>query len=54
MRKINEEEIKEIISRYKNGETKEQISKALHHKIDTIRKILKENGVENIKRTFKT
>ena len=54
MRKINEEETKEIISRYKNGETKEQISKALHHKVDTIRKILKENGVENIKRTFKT
>ena len=54
MRKINKEETKEIISRYKNGETKEQISKALHHKIDTIRKILKANGIENIKRTFRT
>ena len=54
MRKINEEETKEIISRYKNGETKEQISKALHRKVDTIRKILKANGIENIKRTFRT
>lgn len=54
MRKINEEETKEIIFRYKNGETKEQISKALHRKVDTIRRILKENGIENIKRTFRT
>lgn len=54
MKKISKEEIQEIISRYKNGETKEQISKTLHHKVDTIRKILKENGIKNIKRTFRT
>lgn len=54
MKKISKEEIQEIISRYKNGETKEQISKTLYHKVDTIRKILKENGIKNIKRTFRT
>lgn len=54
MRKISEEEVKEIISRYNAGETKDQISKSLHHKVDTIRKVLKENGIENKKRTFRT
>lgn len=54
MRKINEDEIKEIINRYDNGETKDQISKALNIDIRRLRKILKENGIENKKRVFRT
>lgn len=54
MRKITEEEIKEIIDRYNSGETKDQISKALKIDIRRLRKILKENGIENKKRIFRT
>lgn len=54
MKGIDEKEIQEIISRYQSGETKAKISKDLHHKVTTIKRILDEHNIPNNKYTQRT
>ena len=44
--KISEEEIQEIITRYKSGERLDYLCKEFHHDYETIKKIFIEKGIE--------